>query len=389
MKNKIIKMLEEKREYNCKDSVDYEEKSQVAYNSTIYSKMDSILWFGGISQIVLSIIVAMLINNPSFIFLKSFLTPITTPLILIPFSITIGEIIRKYLTRNDDKIKKEIGIVKKTPDYMRVASEIHYKVKSIIKKKNIEIKDKVIDNIKTKDSSCNLTYSKLIHDNLIHDNEKLKIKLDTKYQKLNELIKVQVLCQEYNMYENKKQRRSSKIKKSLLVSLVISTLLLFCTVTIGLAYISTIINLESIIRNIIINYIGATAILIPLSYLVFERQNRNILSAINDMIVRNGGLEADFIDMVERRDLYKKIINEHYGKSKRTIKKYFNQAIEDIINEIVLLETEKEKNNILINQQESLLKLSKKNNHIKSKVVSEDKKLIKFKGKIRQLVPSK
>ena len=70
--NNIVKKYEEKRTNNHKFNKKYEEKSQVAYNSTFYSKMDSRLFLGGISQIILTIIVSALIKNPSFIFLKKF-----------------------------------------------------------------------------------------------------------------------------------------------------------------------------------------------------------------------------------------------------------------------------------------------------------------------------
>lgn len=364
--NNIVKKYEEKRTNNYKFNKEYEEKSQVAYNSTFYSKMDSRLFLGGISQIILTIIVSALIKNPSFIFLKSFLTPITTPLILIPFSITLGEVIRKYLVRNDNELLEKLNINKKTPDFIRCANEMYYKVKSSIEKKKIEINDKVIDNISTSTNSCESNYSKLVF-----DNKELQSNLDSKYKELEELIQEQVLCQEYNINQSKFQRICSTLIKSFSVSIIISSILLFGNITTGLAYNSTITNLELIIRNIIINYVGINSILTPVSYIFFKRQYRNIHRAINDVVSEKPEFE-EFLGTVIRQELYERIIKQYYGKSKINIKRYFNNLIDNIINEIISLQTKIEENNIQIRiSQERLLKLSKRRCSIKPKVVSE------------------
>lgn len=347
--------------------------------------MDSRLFLGGISQIILTIIVSALIKNPSFIFLKSILTPITTPLILIPFSITLGEVIRKYLVRNDNELLEKLGINNNTPDFIRCANEMYYKVKSLIEKKKIEINDKVIDNLSTSTNSCESNYSKLVF-----DNKELQSNLDSKYKELEELILEQVLCQEYNINQSKFQRKCSALIISFSKSFMTSPLLLFGTVMTGLAY--NITNLELIIKGIIIYYVGITPMLTLVSYLFFNKQQIMYLNILNIGVISNK-LNPDnneFEDAVKRQDLYDRIIKQYYGKSKLAINKYFNEVINNVINEIVLLETKIEENNIQIRiSQERLLKLSKRKCPIKPKVVSEDRQVIRFKGKVRQLIPNK
>lgn len=384
--NKILKKIEERKEENYKNSKIYENNSQIAYNSTFHSKNDSRLWFGGMIQIVLTFFIASLIKNPSFIFLKSFINPVSATLLLTPISITLGELTRIYLTRNDDKTLKKLEINNKTPDFMRIAREIEYKVKSSIATKNYEINDEVLKKLKKKEINNTSSYSKLIN-----ANEELNKELNDYKKELENLIKEQVLCLDYQVNRTYIKELLSQLKKGLTVSTIITTILLFGIILTGISYYSSIPNITLVIKNILINYMGTISLLTPGLTLYFNQNYKLLDRALKDVTKEKPQYE-DFVDTVRRQNLIQGIYNKYLGKSKRKLKKYFNQEIKRLTNKIIELQTKIETNNISINilREEAIQKLIKerKTNSIKPKIV-EDNKVIRFKGEVKQLIQNK
>lgn len=385
--NKILGKIKERKEEDYKNSKIYEDKSQVAYNSTFYSKNDARLWFGGITQILLTFCMAGIIKNPAFSIIKSFINPVSATLILVPISFFVGELTRKYLARDSKESLKKLDITKKTPDYIKVANEIYYKAKASIATKNYEIDNKVLENISTKDINNN-TYS---YSKIVDTNDALNRELKDYKEQLEKLIIEQVLCLEYKVNRTYKRMLLSQARKGLTVSTIISTLLLSGIILIGSSYYSFIPNLDLVIKNILINYIGTITFLTPGLVLYFNHNYILQDRTLKDVVNEKPQLE-DFVDTVRRQELVEEIYTKYSSKSNRELKKYFDKEINRLTNKIVELQTSIDTNNISINilREEAMQKLTKKRrtNSIKPKVVTEENTRIRFRGKVKQLIPS-